>query len=167
DTDFLPNVLGLSRVDDKSYSAAVELERRLQGMSCRVAMAAPAYIGRPSLRTELLPLSLRAGRLHAKCCVVEYERGALVSLGSANLTSSGFRKNREVAGVMVTHEEARGDAATIVEAIGGALQCLSAVDHDWVPRVYADLESVRKKVLEWHPQLPSPPHRVLWSDGER
>src|SRR5690606_8767734 len=135
DTDFLPNVLGLSRVDDKSYSAAVELERKLQGISCRVVMAAPAYAGRPSLRTELLPLSLRGARLHAKCCVVEYERGALVSLGSANLTTSGFRKNREIAGVMVTHEQTLGDAAAIVDTIGGALQCLAGIEREWVPRV--------------------------------
>ncbi|HEY6725478.1 MAG TPA: hypothetical protein VI197_15690, partial [Polyangiaceae bacterium] len=164
DEDLLPNVLGLSRVDDRSYAAGIALQRKLQGITCRVLMAQSAYGGRPGLRTEIRPVSLPLGRLHAKCFVAEYERAVLLSIGSANLTSNGFRRNREVAGVLLTQREKPGDAASILEALNGAIQSLEPIKATWLPPVLDDLAAVRDKVRGWHPEPPPPPHRVVWSD---
>ena len=167
DDDLLPNVLGLSRTDDRSYAAGIELQRKLQGISSRVLMAASAYRGRPSLRTEVHPLSLGgSGRLHAKYFVAEHERAVLMSIGSANLTSNGFRKNREVAGVMVTTEETLDDAATMLQTVAGAIRTLERLDQAWTPAVLSDLEAVRDKIVGWHSSTTESRHRIVWSDGE-
>lgn len=167
DHDFLPNVLDVSLADDRSYSARVALQRKLQGcITSTVVMAASAYQGRPSLRTTVHPLSMRAGVLHAKCTVVEYEHAVLASLGSANLTEAGFRRNREVAGVLTSREDEPGDASAIIDVINGAIESLGRLEQAWMPEFVENLEAVRAKLLAWHPAPQPTAMRVVWSDAE-
>src|SRR5690606_9777747 len=101
---------------------------------------------------------------HAKCFAVEYERAVLVSIGSANLTTQGFRKNREVAGVMLTRHDDPGEASTILEALGGAIRSLETVQAPWITPMLDDLVATREKVQGWHPTPPLFRHSIVWSD---
>jgi len=53
-----------------------------------------------SLRWDLIPVRLRNGILHAKISILQWSELIRLIIGSANLTEDGYRKNREVFGVL-------------------------------------------------------------------
>ncbi len=120
--DFLPTLFGLGAWDDRAWSSRIALEKRLASVEATsILMAAGAYQGRPrSLRVEVEP-QVYAGlaRLHAKIVLVVYERAVRLVVGSANLTTQGYRSNREVAAVLEATPEEPGHAALIRQAIEG------------------------------------------------
>jgi len=51
-----------------------------------------------SYRWDVLPVSIRAGKQHAKLSLLVWNRHARIIVASANLTEQGYRSNHEVAG---------------------------------------------------------------------
>lgn len=107
ETDFLPTLLGLGARDDRAWTSRIALEKTLAELDAATVLTdARAYRGRPrSLRVEVVPLALEAGRaLHAKILLAVYHNAVRMVVGSANLTEPGFRRNREVIAVFSASE---------------------------------------------------------------
>ncbi len=103
DQDCLSRFLSLSTVadegDDKisSIVAVLEEEDRLSEAQVSVLVDRSSPAEKRNLRWDVLPVSVRGGLLHAKVAVLLWERTARLILGSANLTSAGYRRQIELA----------------------------------------------------------------------
>jgi hypothetical protein len=121
ETDFLPTLLGLGAWDDRSWTSRIALERHLAELETATMLVdARPYRKRPrSLRVQVVPVGLGVGRLlHAKVLVGVYDESVRLIVGSANLTESGYRRNREVVAVLTASAKRPGDARLIADAIG-------------------------------------------------
>ncbi|QZT60289.1 hypothetical protein [Mycolicibacterium austroafricanum] len=80
-----------------SIAAILEEEDRLSEAQVSVLVDWSAPAEKRNLRWDLLPVSVPGGLLHAKVTVLLWERSARIILGSANLTSAGYRRQIELA----------------------------------------------------------------------
>jgi hypothetical protein len=110
DADFLCTALSIAQADFAGHSEQIALQRKLAGLDYSgVLCEARAYEQRPSLRTVVHPVTVRGACLHAKLVVIEYDHAVRVLVGSANLTSTGYRENREVLGEHLAYENNRSE----------------------------------------------------------
>lgn len=116
EADFLPSVMRVTSADSRAFRSRVQLEAAL-GRTTAVALLCDArcYRGRPaSLRVHVAPaIAPRGGYLHAKVSLFVHEDAVRLLVGSANLTVSGYRQNREVA-FCITAEKKSPDATRFV-----------------------------------------------------
>jgi len=108
-----------------------------------------------SLRWDVLPVRVRAGKQHAKLSLLAWSRHIRIIVSSANLTEAGYRYNHEVAtAVDLTPDEANADMLgeavaflrDLVFLVPGALDRPSVVQ-----RAEAFLNQVERLVREWEP----------------
>ncbi len=97
----LGRFLEVSSVDENTGSvddivAAVELHELLQKTRVTVLADRSAPAQRSSLLWDLLSCHVDGGLLHAKVAVLLWEKATRVILGSANLTSAGYRRQIEL-----------------------------------------------------------------------
>jgi hypothetical protein len=134
--DCLSRFLSLSSVAGEgdrvsSIAALLEEEDRLSETQVTILVDRSSPAEKRNLRWDVLPLSLAGGLLHAKVVVLLWERSARLVLGSANLTSAGYRRQVELAlaidldgectvprGVL---EELCGELRALVELVPGGV----------------------------------------------
>jgi phosphatidylserine/phosphatidylglycerophosphate/cardiolipin synthase-like enzyme len=116
DIDFLPSLLRLPAFDDRRVRSRVLLEGQLATMrAAAILVERRRYQGRPrSLRVDVRPASKRGtGVLHAKVVLLVHDDAVRLVVGSANLTTTGYRENREVA-FALRADRKRPEEATVV-----------------------------------------------------
>ena len=99
--DCLARFLEVSSVDEDTGSiddivASIELHELLQEATVTVLADRSAQVDRTSLLWDLLSCNVDGGLLHAKVAVLMWENATRVILGSANLTSAGYRRQLEL-----------------------------------------------------------------------
>lgn len=168
DGDFLCTALSIPEADVSGHAGGLALQRKLAGLDhSGVLCEARAYVDRPSLRTVVHPVTLRGACLHAKLVVIEYEHAVCVLVGSANLTSAGYRHNREVAGDLLAHEH-ESDACARVAAVLHSAHEVLAVFAERAHEFLAELGMVMERLERWSQgAAPSETAPIVWSDGER
>ncbi|MXZ69947.1 MAG: hypothetical protein F4Z04_00360 [Acidobacteria bacterium] len=106
-----------------------------------------------SLRWDVLPVRVRAGKQHAKITLLSWTRRLRIIVASANLTEAGYRSNFEVAAAVdMSPDDADfsmlGDAVTflrrLVSFVPGA-----ADDPPEVQRLRAFLDQVERQTGGW------------------
>ena len=106
DTDFfrdecLSRFLGMRTAADERHVSRQanlsELEERLANITASVLVDRRASVESRTLRWDLNPVSYDKGYLHTKTTMLLWSNAARIIIGSANLTVSGYRYNREVA----------------------------------------------------------------------
>jgi hypothetical protein len=100
--DCLSRFLSLSSVVGEgdritSIAALLEEEDRLSEAQVSVLVDRSSPAEKRNLRWDVLPVAVPTGLLHAKVAVLLWERSTRIVLGSANLTSAGYRRQVEVA----------------------------------------------------------------------
>ena len=110
--DCLSRFLSLSTVTSEgdritSIAALLEEEERLSEAQVSVLVDRSSPAEKRNLRWDLLPIRAPGGLLHAKVAVLLWARAARVVLGSANLTSAGYRRQVEVALALDFNEDCR------------------------------------------------------------
>jgi hypothetical protein len=75
----------------------IERESRLGGVYAGVLVDHTQAGVEHSLRWDVLPVRLRAGKQHAKLSLLAWSRHLRIILASANLSEPGYRSNYEVA----------------------------------------------------------------------
>ncbi|WP_291082938.1 hypothetical protein [Dietzia sp. UBA5065] len=106
DRDCLSRFLSVTGVDESTDGgtsrtvddivARIELEDLLGGVTVSVLADRSSVQARSTLRWDLLPCSVPNGLLHSKVAVLMWEHSTRVLIGSANLTSAGYRKQVEM-----------------------------------------------------------------------
>lgn len=118
--DFLPSLLRLPALDDLSYRGRMQREIELARLSAAVVlMEARQYQGRPrSLRLHVRPArKLSSGVLHAKVTLAVYGNAVRLIVGSANLTTNGYRHNRESVVAIAAGPKAMDEALLLLDAL--------------------------------------------------
>ena len=108
-----------------------------------------------SLRWDVLPVRIRAGKQHAKLSLLAWTRHVRIIVASSNLTEPGYRFNHEIAGTVdLTPEVANGEVLTEAVAFLRRLLLLvpGASDHPpEVRRAEAFLDQIERQVRGWKP----------------
>lgn len=136
--DFLPSLLGIGAWDDRSIAGRVLLEKALAGMEAAcVCVDARRYRARPqSLRVSVVPVVAGAGAaFHPKVLLLVYEASVKLLVGSANLTSPGYRANREVVSVLEVSAKKPDQAHLIRAAALGLARFLGPAASETTERV--------------------------------
>lgn len=99
--DCMSRFLSLSTVTGEgdaisSIAALLEEENRLAEAQVSVLVDRSSPAEKRNLRWDMLPVAVPGGLLHAKVAMLFWERSARIILGSANLTSAGYRRQVEV-----------------------------------------------------------------------
>lgn len=100
-----------------SIAAVLEEEDRLSEAQVSVLIDRSTPAEKRNLRWDLLPVSAPGGLLHAKVTALLWERSARLFLGSANLTSAGYRRQVEAALAIDLDENCRVPRPVIDELI--------------------------------------------------
>lgn len=90
-----------------SIAALLEEEDRLSETQISVLIDRSTPAEKRNLRWDLLPVTAPGGLLHAKVAALIWERSARIILGSANLTSAGYRRQVELALAIDLNAECR------------------------------------------------------------
>jgi len=95
--------------EDRIGAYLVEHEERLSQLQCAAALVDQNHCrGERNLRWDLLPVRVPSAILHAKVSLLVWKSRVRLIIASANLTKDGYRRNREVFGVIDYHPN--GDA---------------------------------------------------------
>lgn len=80
----------------------IEREERLAGLACAAVLVDAHHCRGPrSLRWDMLPARFpKGGLLHAKVAILKWRQVVRLIVASANITADGYRRNREVFGVL-------------------------------------------------------------------
>ncbi len=102
ESELLPRFLGL-KFDETEGVRPFVVEREQALATARVGVLVDADHLDPSqttLRWDQLPVRVPGGAQHSKIVLLVWENYARLIVSSANLTRSGYRRNREIAGVL-------------------------------------------------------------------
>ena len=99
-----------SEPDREDLAFLLERESRLGGVYAGVLVDYTQAGVEHSLRWDVLPVRLRAGKQHAKLSLLAWSHYIRIIVASANLTEPGYRTNHEVAATVdLSPTEADGD----------------------------------------------------------
>lgn len=133
----------------------IERETRLGGVYAGVLVDHTQAGVEHSLRWDVLPVRIRAGKQHAKLSLLAWTAHLRLIITSANLTEPGYRTNHEVAGVIDLRAEAMQedplrDAITFLNSL---LRFVPSVPggSPVVQRAQAFLGQVERQVRKWEP----------------
>lgn len=129
--DCLSRFLSLSMVADEadeisSLASLLEEEDRLNEAQVTILVDRSSPAEKRNLRWDLLPVRVPGGLLHAKVAVLIWERAARVVLGSANLTSAGYRRQVELALALDLDDNCRVPRP-VLEALVGEVRHLASL----------------------------------------
>ena len=142
-----------SEPDREDLAFLLERETRLGGVYAGVLVDHTQAGVEHSLRWDVLPVRVRAGKQHAKISLLSWTRRLRIIIASANLTEPGYRSNFEVAAAVdLGPDDADlsmlGDAVTflrkLVAFVPGA-----ADDPPEVHRLRAFLDQVERQAGGW------------------
>lgn len=145
EVDYLPSLLRLPAGDDHSIRSRAQLEVELARMEAAALLSeARRFQGRPrSLRVHVTPASGAAmGVLHAKVTLVVHSDAVRLLVSSANLTTSGYRENREVALAVVAQRKRLEERRLVRQALADMPLLLRSWWNEAAERVVASARSL-------------------------
>ena len=131
----------------------LERETRLGGVYAGVLVDHTQAGVEHSLRWDVLPVRVRAGKQHAKISLLSWTQRLRIIIASANLTEAGYRSNFEVAAV-VDLEPDDADLSMLGDAVTFLRKLVAFVpgaddDPSEVHRLRAFLDQVERQAGGW------------------
>ncbi|WHZ23060.1 MAG: hypothetical protein OJF47_002172 [Nitrospira sp.] len=132
----------------------VEREEKLSQVACAAVLVDQHHCkGARSLRWDLHPVRPDRGILHAKISLLCWSRLVRLIIGSANLTEDGYRRNREVYGVVDFHEGSESPRPVLQEVLQYLRQTsdVAVADNESLPlqRMRRFLDRVQALSRSW------------------
>lgn len=161
DGELLPQVLGAKARLRANRRERIALERQLAELDAAVIlMDGRPFEARPrSLRVEL-HASMQPSIQHSKVTVLVYDNGVRLTVGSANLSTFGYRKNREIAAIL-TASPGHGTHKALIQ---DALRLMPTVLAGWWTPSADTVLALAKESLEQVPDHPEEDQtRFVWS----
>ena len=142
-----------SEPDREDLAFLLERESRLGSVYAGVLVDHTKAGVEHSLRWDVLPVRVRAGKQHAKLSLLAWSHHIRIIVASANLTEPGYRTNHEVAAA-VDLSPAEADGDLLVQAIDflrGLLALVPGAQDDTpvVQRASAYLSQVEHQAETW------------------
>jgi len=156
ESDLLPRFLGL-RFDhtERERAFVIERERALGAVQATVLVDQEHVDGSQStLRWDQMPVDVPGGVQHAKVSVLMWERCVRLIVASANLTRQGYRRNREIAGVIDFFDSVQSAPRSLGESVLDFFEDLLA--SGWVragneaqDRLVGAVGEIRRSLRAW------------------
>ena len=142
-----------SEPDREDLAFLLERESRLGSVYAGVLVDHTQAGVEHSLRWDVLPVRVRAGKQHAKLSLLAWSHHIRIIVASANLTEPGYRMNHEVAAAIdLSPVEADGDLLMqAIDFLRGLLVLVPGAQHDTpvVRRAAAYLSQVERQAESW------------------
>ena len=142
-----------SEPDREDLAFLLERESRLGSVYAGVLVDHTQAGVQHSLRWDVLPVRVRAGKQHAKLSLLAWSQHVRIIVASANLTEPGYRSNHEVAAAVgLSPAEADGDLLMqAVTLLRGLLALVPGAQDDTpvVRRASAYLSQVERQTEAW------------------
>ena len=143
-----------SEPDREDLAFLLERESRLGSIYAGVLVDHTQAGVAHSLRWDVLPVRIRAGKQHAKLSLLAWSRHIRIVVASANLTEPGYRTNHEVAAT-VDLSPAEADGDLLMQAVTFLRDLLALVpgaqdDRPEVRRAAAYLSRVERHAEAWN-----------------
>lgn len=159
ESELLPRFLGL-KFDETEVSRPFVVEREqalAESRACVLVDADHLDPSQSTLRWDQFPVRVPGGVQHAKVVVLMWENCARLIVSSANLTRQGYRRNREIVGVVDFYDhETSAPRRLMLDAIGFIKDLI-----DWVrasdraiERLRQDIDAARGRLHNWR-SIPS------------
>lgn len=132
----------------------VEREEKLSQVACAAVLVDQHHCkGARSLRWDLHAVRPDRGILHAKISLLCWSKWVRLIIGSANLTEDGYRRNREVYGVVDFHEGSESPGPVLQEVLEYLRQAanVAVADNESLPlqRMRRFLDRVQALSRSW------------------
>ena len=142
-----------SEPDREDLAFLLERESRLGSVYAGVLVDHTQAGVQHSLRWDVLPVRVRAGKQHAKVSLLAWSHHIRIIVASANLTEPGYRSNHEIAAA-VDFSPVEADADLLMQAITllrGLLALVPGAQDDTpvVRRALAYLSQVERQAENW------------------
>ncbi len=179
ENELVPRFLGL-RYDntEREHVFVLEREDRLATVTAAVFVDASQVDGSQTTGRWLqIPVPAPGGCQHSKVTLLAWERFIRVIVASANLTRSGYRKNREMAATLEFYDESTSAPRDLLSDVLDFVEELLAVGRmppETRDRLAEALDGTKRRVRSWrevpvtwekHPQVKFVP--VLPARGRR
>lgn len=157
EADLLPRFLGVQfDHTEREISFLVEREQALGTVrACVLVDHACVDARQTTLRWDQMSVRVPGGAQHAKIVVLAWERWLRVIVSSANLTRQGYRRNREIAGVLDFFDGKESMPLQSAKDVLGFLSDIAGAG--WVQahdaareRMMTTLEYIRNRLGRWH-----------------
>jgi hypothetical protein len=154
EADLLPRFLGL-RFDDAEGDRPFFVEReQALGMARVCVLVDQDHVdpAQTTLRWDQMPVRVPGGAQHAKVVLLAWERCVRLTVSSANLTRTGYRRNREVASSLDFFDHpSSAPRRTALDALDflGELATWARGTVGAVERLQAGLQDVRRLLAGW------------------
>lgn len=153
--ELLPRFLGLRHdLTERESVFVLEREDRLATVTAAVFVdSAQVDGGQTTGRWLQVPVVVKGGCQHAKVTLLVWERLARVIVASANLTTPGYRRNREMAAVFDFFDDEdsspRELLTDVVDFFGKELLAFSPMPGATRARLEETIDDVRRRVRGW------------------
>ena len=142
-----------SEPDREDLAFLLERETRLGGVYAGVLVDHTQAGVEHSLRWDVLPVRVRAGKQHAKISLLSWTRRLRIIIASANLTEAGYRTNFEVAAAVDLGPD-DADLSMLADTVTFLRNLVAFVpgaadDPPEVHRLRAFLDQVERQAGEW------------------
>ena len=142
-----------SEPDREDLAFLLERETRLGGVYAGVLVDHTQAGVEHSLRWDVLPVRVRAGKQHAKISLLSWTRRLRIIIASANLTEAGYRSNFEVAAAVDLGPD-DADLSMLADAVTFLRKLVAFVpgaddDPPEVHRLRAFLDQVERQAGGW------------------
>ncbi|MGB4773311.1 MAG: hypothetical protein WBP58_17735 [Chitinophagaceae bacterium] len=122
----LPRFLDMESNVEDGIVYIVEREEKLNSVDCVAVWLDQAFAKQVrNMRWDLMPYRISQGIMHAKITVLRWTRHLRILVGSANVTDTAYRKNREIMVALDINENIVQDKPTIVSLLNTMLDWLS------------------------------------------
>lgn len=155
ENELLPRFLGL-RYDQTERESIFVLERedRLATITAAVFVdSTQVDSGQTTGRWSQVPVAVRGGCQHSKVTLLVWERFVRVVVASANLTTSGYRKNREMAAAFDFFDgedsSPRELLANVLDFLNDELLAYGLMPRATSARLAETIDGVRRRVRTW------------------
>ena len=130
----------------------IEREEKLVGLAAAVVYVDRKHCaGSRNIRWDMVPVRPKGGSFHPKIVLLCWQNAIRLCISSANLTADGYRKNREIAGIIDYSSEIAGPPEPIDGAFG-FLESLQSATHSEGPEAGRSLGLIdwaRRNLDEW------------------
>jgi hypothetical protein len=154
ETELLPRFLGLAfDPAEREPAFLVEREDALERVTVAVLVDQRGVdVRQTTLRWDQIPIRVPRGIQHAKLTLLMWERFIRLIVGSANLTIPGYRRNREVVGVLDFFDDPESTPRQVLDdALEFLIQvaAFAAADAPVLDRLRGGIAAASARVRRW------------------
>jgi HKD family nuclease len=122
----LPRFLGMESNEEDGPVYFIEREEKLNSVDCVSVWVDQHHVQQlRNMRWDLISFRIKQGIFHAKVSVLRWSNHIRILIGSANMTESGYRKNREIMVALDLNQDSHADKYASIQVMEAMMSWLT------------------------------------------